>query len=68
MHIFEYPVVIMPVVDCPPMLMYRNLLYTGVTRAKKILVLVGIEDKIYSMSSNNKQNKRYSSLKDFLLA
>lgn len=64
----EYPVVIMPVVDCPPMLMYRNLLYTGVTRAKKILVLVGIEDKIYSMSSNNKQNKRYSSLKDFLLA
>ncbi len=64
----EYPVVIIPVVDCPPMLMYRNLLYTGVTRAKKILVLVGIEDKIYSMASNNKQNKRYSSLKDFLLA
>ena len=64
----EYPVVIIPIVDCPPMLMYRNLLYTGVTRAKKILVLVGIEDKIYSMASNNKQNKRYSSLKDFLLA
>lgn len=64
----EYPVVIIPVVDCPPMLMYRNLLYTGVTRAKKILVLVGIEDKVYSMATNNTQNKRYSSLKDFLLA
>ncbi len=63
----EYPVVIIPVVDCPPMLMYRNLLYTGVTRAKKILVLVGIEDKVYSMAANNRQNKRYSSLKDFLL-
>ncbi|MBR3766819.1 MAG: ATP-dependent RecD-like DNA helicase [Clostridia bacterium] len=64
----EYPVVIMPVIDCPSMLMYRNLLYTGVTRAKKILVLVGIEDKIYSMAANNKQNKRYSALKEFLLA
>lgn len=64
----EYPAVIMPVVDCPPMLMYRNLLYTGVTRARKILVLVGSEDKIYKMAANNKQNKRYSALKEFLLA
>lgn len=63
----EYPVVIIPVVDCPPMLMYRNLLYTAVTRAKKILVIVGSEDKLYKMAENNKQNKRYSSLKDFLL-
>ncbi len=63
----EYPVVIIPVVDCPPMLMYRNLLYTAVTRAKKILVIVGTEDKLYKMAENNKQNKRYSSLKDFLL-
>lgn len=63
----EYPAVIMPVVDCPPMLMYRNLLYTGVTRARKILVLVGSEDKIYKMAANNRQNKRYSALKEFLL-
>lgn len=63
----EYPVVIIPVVDCPPMLMYRNLLYTGVTRARKILVLVGVEDKVYKMIENNKQNKRYSALKQFLL-
>lgn len=64
----EYPVVIVPLVDCPPMLMYRNLLYTAVTRAKKILVIVGNEDKLYKMAENNKQNKRYSSLKEFLLA
>lgn len=63
----EYPVVIMPVFDCPPKLMYRNLLYTGVTRAKKILVIVGDEEKIEKMTLNNKQNKRYSALKDFLL-
>ncbi len=63
----EYPVVIMPVIDAPSRLMYRNLLYTGVTRAKKILVLVGVEEKIRQMTENNRQNKRYSALKDFLI-
>ncbi len=63
----EYPVVIIPVVDCPPRLMYRNLLYTGVTRAKKILVIVGTEDRICKMTDNNRQNKRYSALKEFLM-
>ena len=63
----EYPVVIMPLLDCPPKLMYRNLLYTGVTRAKKILVIVGDEGKVEKMTCNNKQNKRYSALRDFLL-
>ncbi len=63
----EYPVVIMPLLDCPPKLMYRNLLYTGVTRAKKILVIVGDEEKVEKMTFNNKQNKRYSALKDFLV-
>ena len=63
----EYPVVIIPAVDIPPRLMYRNLLYTGVTRAKKILVIVGSEDKVLAMTANNRQNKRYSSLKYFLM-
>lgn len=63
----EYPVVIIPLLDVPPQLSYRNLLYTGVTRAKKILVVVGIKEKVYQMSENNRQNKRYSALKDFLL-
>jgi exodeoxyribonuclease V alpha subunit len=62
----EYPAVILPVVDCPPMLMYRNLLYTAITRAKKLIVLVGNEEKIRSMAANMRQNRRYSALKAFL--
>ena len=63
----EYPVVIVPISDCPPMLLYRNLLYTAVTRAKKMLLLVGNEARIIKMVENNRQNKRYSALKSFLL-
>ena len=63
----EYPAVIVPIVDCPPMLMYRNLLYTSVTRAKQLLILVGNETRIRNMASNTKQNKRYSALKHFLM-
>ncbi len=64
----EYPVVIIPVIDCPPQLIYRNLLYTAVTRAKKILIIVGDEERVYSMTRNNKRNRRYSALKTFLLS
>lgn len=63
----EYPVVILPVSDCPPLLMYRNLLYTAVTRAKKILILVGSESKILDMVRNVRHNRRYSALKFFVL-
>ncbi len=58
----EYPVVIMPVHNGPPMLMTRNLLYTAVTRAKQLVVLVGLEDKISAMVANNREINRYSSL------
>ena len=58
----EYPVVIMPIHSGPPMLMSRNLLYTGVTRAKRLVVIVGIEDTVYSMISNNREVNRYFSL------
>ena len=62
----EYPVVILPLIDTPPMLMYRNLLYTAVTRARKILIVVGREEKIAAMVENNKRNKRYTALTCFL--
>ena len=62
----EYPVVIIPIIDCPPMLMYRNLLYTAITRAKKILVAVGDAERIAAMAANARQNKRYSALTAFL--
>ena len=62
----EYDAVVMPVVDIPPMLMYRNLLYTAITRAKKLLVIVGSSSKLEKMVENNRQNKRYSMLKTML--
>ena len=58
----EYPVVIIPIHNGPPMLMTRNLLYTAVTRAKKLVVLVGLEDRISAMVANNREINRYSSL------
>lgn len=58
----EFPIVIIPLVSGPPMLMTRNLLYTGVTRAKKMVVLVGKEKIIGQMVANNHIARRYSSL------
>lgn len=58
----EFPVVVIPLADGPPMLMTRNLLYTGVTRAKELVVLVGRERTIEKMVANNHIAKRYSSL------
>jgi exodeoxyribonuclease V alpha subunit len=48
------------------MLMYRNLLYTAVTRAKKLLIIVGSESVVERMVGNDRKNKRYSGLKYFL--
>ncbi len=62
----EYDAVVMPVCDAPPQLMYRNLLYTAVTRAKKLLIIVGNRSKLLSMVANDRQNKRYSALYAFL--
>ena len=58
----EYPVVIIPVYSGPPMLMSRNLLYTAVTRAKKLVVLVGLTETIERMIANNKEVERFTSL------
>lgn len=58
----EFPVIIMPVVWGPPMLLTRNLFYTAITRARQLVVLVGIEKYMQDMISNNKIHKRYSAL------
>lgn len=63
----EYDCVVMPVADVPPMLLYRNLLYTAITRAKKMIIIVGNREKIDRMIENNRQNKRYSMLKTMLM-
>lgn len=58
----EYPVVIIPMYSCPPMLMTRNLLYTAVTRAKKMVILVGRSDIPDKMIRNNREVLRYTTL------
>ena len=59
----EYPVVIVPMYSCPPMLMSRNLLYTAVTRARKMVILVGRSDIPYKMAKNDREVLRYTTLK-----
>lgn len=63
----EFPAVVMPVVGGPPMLMARNLLYTALTRARRLVVLVGREDVIKQMVDNDHVAKRYTMLKERLI-
>ncbi len=58
----EFPVVVMPMTRVAPMLATRNLLYTGVTRGKKAVVLVGSENAMKAMIDNNSTKKRNSGL------
>lgn len=58
----EYPVVILPVHSGPPMLMTRNLLYTAITRAKELVVLVGLPETISAMVANDREVGRYTGL------
>ena len=62
----EYPVVILPLYNCAPMLLTRNLLYTAVTRASKMVILVGRKSVLSTMVSNDRHTTRYTGLKQFL--
>ena len=62
----EYDYVIIPLCDIPSRLVYRNLLYTAVTRAKKMLILVGDESIWYAMAENDRKTLRYTALQKFL--
>jgi exodeoxyribonuclease V alpha subunit len=59
----EFPAVVIPVSWAPPMLLNRNLFYTAVTRAQKLVVLVGQERYIKMMVNNDKISERFSGLK-----
>lgn len=63
----EFEAVVIPVMGVVPQLCYRNLLYTAVTRAKKLMIMVGSETMIGDMVRNNTKTLRYSALKHFLL-
>jgi len=62
----EFTAVIMPVFPGAPQLSYRNLLYTGITRAKKLLVLVGRRSAVADMVANDRKTRRFSGLMRFL--
>ncbi len=63
----EYDYVILPLIDVPTKLKYRNLLYTAVTRAKKMLICVGDQNVWNEMVANDRKTLRYTLLKTFLL-
>lgn len=63
----EFDAVIIPVVSGAPMLMTRNLIYTAVTRAKKLVVIVGQKSALARMVRNNYTAKRNSMLCTFLI-
>lgn len=58
----EFDVVIMVIPPTSPMLLTRNLLYTGITRAKKLLVIVGIPEVVKTMINNLDSKKRNTGL------
>lgn len=62
----EFPVIIMPVYSSNNMMQSRNLLYTAVTRAKQLVILVGQETQLSQMIENNNEFRRYSGLEERL--
>ena len=62
----EFDCVVLPLLDFPYQLKYRNLLYTAVTRAKKMLIVVGSREELYKMVQNDRKNLRYSALQQLL--
>ena len=63
----EYPAVVLPLFGGPEMLMSRNLLYTGVTRARKCVCIVGRFDTFARMIKNARVTRRYSGLREKIL-
>ncbi|MBE7082787.1 MAG: ATP-dependent RecD-like DNA helicase [Clostridiales bacterium] len=63
----EFDCVVIPVISGAPMILTRNLIYTAITRAKKLVVLVGNKTNLKRMINNNYTIQRLTMLKDFLL-
>ncbi|MCR5526091.1 MAG: ATP-dependent RecD-like DNA helicase [Lachnospiraceae bacterium] len=63
----EYPAVVMPIFSGPEILMNRNLLYTGITRAKSCVVVIGRREIVDNMIRNTQEQKRYTSLSERII-
>lgn len=59
----EYRAVILLALEGAPVLMSRSVLYTAMTRAKELLIIVGEEEAVLRMTRNSRQRKRYSGLR-----
>ena len=62
----EFDAVVIPLVSGAPIIITRNLLYTAITRAKKVVVLIGSKQNLARMIYNNYTAKRFTLLKDYL--
>ncbi|MDR2781348.1 MAG: ATP-dependent RecD-like DNA helicase [Holosporaceae bacterium] len=64
----EYPVVVIPLVMAHYVMLQRNLIYTGITRGKKLVVVVGSKKALFVAVNNNKVFQRYTRLKQRLVS
>lgn len=62
----EFKAVVLPLFSGAPQLFYRNLLYTAVTRARELVVIVGSEQTVCRMVENDRKTKRFTALEEFL--
>ena len=62
----EFPAVVIPLMNIHPKLYYRNILYTAVTRAKELMIILGQERTVGQMIENNRRVLRYTNLTTFL--
>ena len=63
----EFDIVVIPIISGPSLILTRNLIYTAVTRAKNMVVLVGSKRNLHRMVANSYTVQRYTLLKDFLI-
>ena len=59
----EFDAVVLAVHSAAPQLLSRSVLYTAVTRAKSLLVMIGLRQTVEKMVANNKVNRRYTALR-----
>jgi exodeoxyribonuclease V alpha subunit len=64
----EYPAIVMPLLTQHYLMLQRNLLYTGITRARQLVVLVGSKRALAMAVKNNRPSERFSGLKERLIA
>lgn len=62
----EYPVVVIPVLMSHYIMLYKNLIYTGLTRGKKLVIMVGQKKALAIAAKNNKAKTRWTMLEDRL--